>query len=147
LTELPASRPDLRVTTISLTVEARSDGRYRLSTPHARGWAIEVRTQRELAHALSTAFTEVAVASYARAHDTPYDLDALTEQVIGDTLAHQPRARSRGGPRPKRTPYHPSEWTKFEDGKWRSPSGRTYRPDSKQVQAVIKGRIERGLSI
>lgn len=134
---LPASRPGSRVTTISLTVEARPSGRYRLSSPHARGWAAEVGTQAELARALSTAFTEVSVASYARAKGVPYDLDALTEQVSGDALASQPRTRARSGPRAPRKTYHPTEWTRFEDGNWRSPSGRTYRPDSKQVQAVV----------
>lgn len=149
MTSLPSSRPDVRVTTISLTVEARADGRYRISSPHARGWAAEVGTQLELARALSTAFTEVAVASYARAHNAPYDLDVLTGQVAGDVLANQPQARTRSGGRRKRKTYHPSEWTQFENGTWRSPGGRTYRADAKQVQAVVRARMElqRGLSI
>lgn len=135
---LPPSRADLRVNTISLTVEAMPGGRYRLSSPHARGWAAEVGTQIELARAVSVAFTEVSVASYARAKGVPYDLDALTEQVAGDPLASRPRTRARSGPRARRKTYHPSEWTQFEDGRWRSPSGRVYRPESKQVQAVVR---------
>lgn len=148
MTNLPASRPDLRVQTISLTVEARPGGRYRISTPHARGWAAEVGTQTELARAFATAFDEVAVASYARAKGVPYDLDALTEQVAGDALASRPRTRASNGPRARRKQYHPGDWTKFEDtGLWRSPSGRTYKPESKQVQGVIKARLERGMTI
>ena len=147
MTSLPYSRPDLRVQMISLTVEAMPSGRYRISTPHARGWAAEVGTQAELARALNSAFTEVSVASYARAKGVPYDLDALTERVAGDPLASGPRGRVRSGPRARRKTYHPSEWTRFEDGRWRSPSGRTYRADSKQVQGVIKARLERGLTI
>lgn len=145
MNSLPPSRPDARVTAISLTVEARPGGRYRISSPHARGWAAEVGTQLELARALKEAFTEVSVASYARAHNTPYDLDVLTERVAGDALANQPRART-GGIRRRKT-YHPADWTKFEDGRWQSPGGRTYRADSKQVQAVVRARLERGLTI
>lgn len=146
MTGLPPSRPDTRVTTISLTVEARANGRYRLSSPHARGWAAEVATQLELAQALAKAFIEVGVASYARAKNTPYDLDVLTERVAGDPLASRARVRTRSGSRARKT-YHPSEWSKFENGCWRSPGGRVYKPEAKQVQAVIKARIERGLSI
>lgn len=147
MTSLPFSRPDLRVQTISLMVEAMPSGRYRLSTPHARGWAAEVGTQVELARALASAFTEVSVASYARAKNVPYDLDALTERVAGDPLAAAPRTRARSGPRARRKTYHPADWTRFEDGSWRSPSGRTYRADSKQVQGVIRARRERGMTI
>lgn len=146
MTSLPPSRPDARVTAISLTVEARPGGRYRISSPHARGWAAEVGTQLELARALREAFTEVSVASYARAHNVPYDLDVLTERVSGDVLANQPRAKTRSGSRRRKT-YHPSEWTRFEDGRWQSPGGRVYRPDSKQVKSVIKARLERGMTV
>ena len=144
---LPPSRPDLRVHTISLTVEATPSGRYRLSTPHARGWAADVGNQTQLARAIAAAFVEVSVASYARAKGTPYDLDALTEQVAGDALASQPRTRSQVYARPRRKTYHPGDWTKFEDGRWRSPSGRMYRADTRQVQGVIKARLERGMTI
>jgi hypothetical protein len=146
MTGLPPSRPDTRVTTISLTVEAQPGGGYRLSSPHARGWAEVVSTQLELARALTHAFTEVSVASYARARNAPYDLDVLTERVAGDVLANQPRARTRNGARKRKT-YHPGDWCKFEDGRWQSPGGRVYRPDAKQVQAVIRARLERGLTI
>lgn len=144
---LPPSRPDLRVRTISLTVEATPAGRYRLSSPHARGWAAEVGSQLELARAIASAFTEVSVASYARAKGTPYDLDALTERVEGDALANQPRTRARSGPRGKRKTYHPADWRKFEDGRWQSPSGRVYRENTRQVQGVIRARLERGMTI
>jgi hypothetical protein len=138
MSHLPVSRADLRVTTISLTVEAMPSGRYRLSSPNARGWAVQVGNQVELARAVSLAFREVSVASYARAKGVPYDLDVLTEQVAGDPLAATPRTRQRSGPRARRKTYHPSEWTRFEDGRWRSPSGRTYRADSKQVKSVVR---------
>jgi hypothetical protein len=147
MTDLPASRPDLRVRTISLTVEASPNGRYRISTPHARGWAAEVGTQIELARALASAFREVSVASYARAKGVPYDLDVLTSHVAGDALASGLPARARTGPRARRKTYHPGDWTKFEDGTWRSPSGRVYKATSKQVQGVVRARLERGMTI
>lgn len=147
MTSLPPARPDARVTAISLTVEAQANGHYRISSPHARGWAAVVGTQTELAHALNRAFHEVSVASYARAHGAPYDLDVLTERVAGDPLANQPRARQRTGTR-KRATYHPGDWERFEDGtRWRSPSGRIYRADSSQVRSVIRARLERGMTI
>lgn len=152
---LPPSRPDLRVTTVSLTVEAMPGGRYRLSTPHARGWAATVSNQNELARALAESFTEVSVASYARAKGHAYDLDALTERVHGDALAHTPRVRAAedgrlvtgSTRRMRRKTHHPADWSKLEDGRWQSPSGRAYRADTKQVQYVIRARLERGLTI
>lgn len=152
---LPPSRPDLRVTTVSLTVEAMPGGRYRLSSPHARGWAATVSNQNELARAVAGAFTEVSVASYARAKGHAYDLDVLTERVAGDMLASAPRARATETGalvtattrRTRGKTHHPADWSRMEDGRWQSPSGRAYRADTKQVRAVIKARLERGLTV
>lgn len=137
---MPPSRPDLRVHTISLTVEAIASGRYRLSSPHARGWAAEVGNQPELARAIATAFREVSVASYARAKNTPYDLEVTPGRADGSS-PNQPRTKAR------RKTYHPGDWSKFEDGRWQSPSGRVYRENTRQVQGVIKARLERGMTI
>lgn len=138
-----------RVTTVSLTVEAQPDGRYRISSPHARGWAVVVGTPWQLAKAVTLdAFNEVSAASYARAQGEHYDLDALTERVIGDPLAGKPAPRKRApaGTR-TRTAYHPAAWSKMEDGKWRSPGGRVYGPQTRQVQGMIKRRLAQGLTI
>lgn len=142
---LPPPAPVIR--TISLTVEAMADGRVRFSSPQARGWASVARTPHELRRGLDAAFQEVGRASVARATGQRYDLDGMTMHVPGDALAGRPQSRPRGPARQHRGAYYPEEWTKMEDGRWRSPGGRAYRADSTQVKHVIRKRIERGLSI
>jgi len=149
MTDLPPARVDVRVTTVSLTVEARPDGKYRISSPHARGWAAVVSNARELVAAITRdAFTEVSVASYARAHNTHYDLDMMTERVHGDPLAGKPAPRKRStGSERVHSSYHPVAWTKMEDGRWKSPAGRMYGPNTRQVQNMVRRRLAQGLSI
>lgn len=145
----PAARPlqniEGRVSTIVVQVDALPDGRIRVSSPHARGWASAARTPVELARAVREAFHEVAVSSVARANHLPYDLDQLTSQVEGDLLAggQQRRVRSTRG---SRRPAHPPEaWERMEDGRWRSPSGRAYRENTTAVQSVLRKRQALGL--
>lgn len=136
--------PGQRVRTISLQVETLPTGALRVSSPLARGWAGVARTPHELARVMADAFTEVSVASYARAHGEAYDLDALTGSVPGDSLAGgaAPRVRrAQGG----RKAYHPGLWTKLPNGWWRSPGGRDYGPDTKIVRDVIRRRTDLGL--
>lgn len=143
---LPQHRPGQRITVIPLQVELLPGGGLRLSSSAARGWAGVARSPYELARAVDTAFREVAVASYARWRNRPYDLDQLTEKVPGDPLAGQPARRVRGA-RVVRKSYDVAEWTRMENGKWRSPSGRAYRADSTAVQNVVRKRAEKGLPI
>lgn len=154
---LPAHRPGGRVTTIPLRVETLPGGRLRLSSPIARGWAAVASNPHELARAVEMAFTETAVAAYAKWKNRPYDLDQLTTPVSGDPLAAGPQARTRRpksgsaedqelvGRRVRRVAYGVEDWTRLEDGRWRSPSGRAYRADSRLVQNVMRGRAEKGL--
>jgi hypothetical protein len=124
---------------ISLQVEALPDGRLRVSTPSARGWAAAARTPAELARAVESAFTEVSVAAYAKAHGQPYDLDVMTSQVPGDSLAgERPARQRRARSRVRQGTYAPESWAELADGsgRWRSPSGRFYRGDSKVVRSV-----------
>ncbi len=137
-------RTGARVRTIPLQVDQLPGGGLRISSPAARGWAGTARTSHELARVVQEAFQEVAVASYARAKGVPYDLDVLTIHVPGDPLAAVPQRRMR-----RRTTRHKSyaveDWTRMEDGRWRSPAGRAYRADSTAVQNVIRKRREKGL--
>ncbi len=142
---LPPRPTGQRVRAIALQVESLDGGRLRLSTPHARGWAAVVATPHQFARAVQEAFVEVSCASYALARGAAYDLDSMTTHVAGDPLAASQQRRVRTG-RTTRIKSHPPEaWTKFENGKWRSPAGRVYRPDTKAVQNVIKRRTEKGL--
>jgi hypothetical protein len=133
-----------RVRTINLQVEKLPDG-IRISTPQARGWSAHARNSVDLVRALEAAFREVSCASYARAKGAPYDLDILTTQVPGDPLADQPRHRRRTGRAVRHHAHDPAEWTKMEDGSWRSPGGRKYNPGSAAVRNVIRKRQEHGL--
>lgn len=142
---LPRQPGGRRVQTIALQVEALEGGRLRISSPHARGWAGTAATPIELARAVQQAFAEVACASYALAHGRAYDLDQMTTHVPGDPLAAHPQRRVRGRRTTRRKSHAPEDWVKYDDGRWRSPSGRTYREDTTAVRNVIKKRQERGL--
>jgi hypothetical protein len=146
-----------QVRSITVRVEQLENGRLRISTPTARGWAAVAATQPELARAIQGAFTEAQVAAYARWRGTRYDLDALTAHVPGDALAGKKGQRKQGtGKTNKRAPragegwgygqqrpdvHLPNEWAEQPDGRWRSPSGRMYRSDAAQVVRVRR-RLE-----
>lgn len=136
---------------IPLQVDVLADGRFRLSTPVARGWAAVAADPRQLFMALRSAFTEVAVASYARAKREPYDLDQLTGHVPGDALAGARQSRVPGArPAGRRKSYNPADWVKLNDQSgtgavWQSPSGRRYREDTKVVRSVLSRRAQLGL--
>lgn len=144
LPALPGSTHTPRV--IALQVEVIPGGGYRLSTPHARGWAATCKTPLELASALPKAFTEVSVAAYARAKGGVYDLDALTGQVPGDPLAHAAPRRAKA-PRTgaRRAAHSPADWSMTDNGTWRSPAGRIYGANTLTVQRVKAKRATMGL--
>lgn len=153
--ELPLGRPrDVphRARTISVQVEQLLDGTFRLSTPHARGWAAVARTPVELARGLSAAFIETSVAAYARGRGEAYDLDVLTSHVPGDPLAHLPPQRVRSKSPQRRKAHSPADWQKMtmEDRSgsvWRSPGGRMYGADTAAVRSVVRKRVAMGLPI
>lgn len=130
---------------IMVMVEPLASGGYRLSTPHARGWAAAVRTPHELAQGIQRALTETQVAAYAHAHGKVYDLDGLTGQVIGDPLAGRPPARERR-PRKGRRAHSPADWQMTDNGSWKSPKGRVYGPTTQVVQRVLAARERLGLA-
>lgn len=145
------STPVHQPRTIPLQVETLPDGRFRLSTPVARGWAAVASDPRQLFMAVRSAFTEVAVASYARAHREPYDLDRLTTHIPNDPLAGTRQSRVPGArPAGRRKAYNPHDWVKLDaqgtgETFWQSPSGRRYRADTKVVRNVVLRRAELGL--
>jgi hypothetical protein len=134
-----------RVRVIQLQAEILPDGKVRISSPMARGWAGVGRAgTHEVGRVVSQAFDEVTAAAYARAHGQVYDLDALTMHVQDDQLAGTPQRRIRG-PVARRAAHPPEAWAMLDDGRWRSPGGRKYRADSPQVRAVRRAREEKGL--
>lgn len=129
---------------IMVMIEPLPTGGYRISTPHARGWAARVRTPHELAQGMQRAFTETQVAAYARAHGKVYDLDSMTGQVVGDPLAGKPVSRENR-PRRGRRSHSPADWQMTDNGSWKSPNGRVYGPATQVVQRVLAGRQRLGL--
>ena len=133
--------------TLQLLVSRRPEGGFVLRTPLCPGWAVPARTPAELAAMMEQAWAEAAIAAYARLRGVLYDL-AETEEVI------PPEAYAAGREHPAEVPdeverqrrkrrvdhpatYEPEQWTELSDGAWLSPTGRRYRPDSKQVRAVV----------
>lgn len=146
-----------QVRSVLVQIEELSTGHLRISTPAARGWAVTVRTEHDLARAVGSAFTEAQVAAYSRWKGDAYDLDELTAALAGDPMA-PPRVRPsrRDYPPPgvgygpgQRRPdtSAPADWVKLEDGRWRSPGGRAYRPETDMVAKVKARRLALGLPI
>lgn len=139
-----------RARVINVQVEHMLDGTFRISTPHARGWAAVARTQAELARGLSQAFIETSVAAYARGRGEAYDLDVLTSHVPGDPLANRPPQRVRSRSPQRRKSHSPADWQKVamtdqSGSMWRSPAGRMYGEATLAVQSVIRKRRSMGL--
>lgn len=131
-THNPAGVVRPEVSEVLLRVEALDSG-LRLSTPQARGWARLARSHEDLARGVAEAFREAQLASYARARGEPYDLDVLSD-------ASELHPLTASGSRPRADIYDPQDWTRMEDGRWRSPSGRCFRADSQVVQRVLAKR-------
>lgn len=145
---MPAPRVARRIT---LTVDVLDDGRLRVSSPAARGWAVVARGPHQLWTAARQALVEAQLAGHARWRGRRYDLDALT---LPDDPT-EPRQRSLGA-RPRHgvsygrsaivrpDQAHPSEWTPQPDGSWLSPRGRTWR-DPARIASLVEKRAALGL--
>lgn len=146
---------------INIVVDSVPGGKLRVSTPQARGWAVVVRGPDQLARAVGQAFTEAAVASYAKWHAQRYDLDKLTSP---DDPTEPAVTGARGGSVTGRRPVtseqisygrrravrpdqaHPGHWTPLADGAWQSPAGRRYTSE-RIVGPLVAARIRLGLPI
>jgi hypothetical protein len=128
---LPGPAPQRnQVRSVMVKIEQVPEG-LRLSTPTAQGWAAVVQNQHQLVAALQAAFTEAQIAAYARWRNSTYDLADLTSRDDTDPLvAPPPHERTRRRPRARRDLYDPKDWTLTGEGRYRSPSGRTYAPES-----------------
>lgn len=145
-----------QVREVSLRVESLPGGGMRVSSPQARGWAVVVRRPEELARAVSSAFLEAQVAAYARWRGERYELDDLTEPVRGDPMAPpRPRTRRRkntaqvgwGSTQQRPDSHDPAAWVKLPDGRWRSPTGKAWKPDTQVVRKVIARRMQFNLPV
>lgn len=148
---------------LQLEVQVLDGGRIRLSSPQAVGHAVVVRGPHQLWQGLQQTLREVAVAGYARWSGSTYDQEALSDLSDTNEPAWKRSARrsgigqgARDGVLPvsysSRSPVRPDQanpgaWSPLQDGRWRSPSGRIYRADTRYVRGVIVARAKLGLSI
>lgn len=125
-----------QVRSVMVRVDALGNGRLRISTPGARGWARTVSTRDELNRAVGEAFVEAQVASYARWRGEAYDHDAMSE-VDPSSPMTAAATRIERSQRVGRSDVHdPREWTPLPDGSMRSPSGRVFGADTDAVRKV-----------
>lgn len=139
---------------LRLIVRRGDDGRLLLSTPMTPGWCVPATSPAELALAVEQAFTECALAAYARLRGALYDL-AETEEVIPPE-AYAAGARHPAEPEPpepepvdevterrrKKHPrtHEPTDWTLLPDGAVLSPGGRRYSPETPHARRVLVAR-------
>lgn len=131
-----------QVRSVMVRIDGLPGGRLRISAPSARGWARTVRTRDELVRAVSEAFTEAQLASYARWRGEAYDHDALSDVDDSDPLVasapHIQRVMRAG-----RSDVHsPLDWVPLPDGRWRSPAGRVFGADTDAVKRVKAKRAK-----
>jgi hypothetical protein len=149
---VPTGRRSHEPAELTLTVRRLDDGRLRFGTPTCPGWAFTAHRPAQIGEAIARAYTEAAVAAYARLHGVLYDVAAATDpdELPPGALTAPRGSRHPAEPAPppvdevarrRRTKHprtHPPEdWQRLDDGAWRSPTGRRYAPDSRQVQAVV----------
>lgn len=131
---------------MQLLVRRTPDGGLVLSTPLTPGWAVPARTPAELAQRIEQAWLEYACAAYARVRGVCYDLAETEEEIPPEAFAvgrEHPaeapdeidRARRR---RAQRGIHQPEEWVELSDGRWMSPSGQKYGP-----QTLVASRVRR----
>jgi hypothetical protein len=134
-----------QVRELNLRVEPLPGGGVRVSTPQARGWAAVAKSESELARAVLSAFTEVQIAAYSAWKGQVYDLDALTDVDPADPKTALPAPPVRRNRTTRSDVAHPSEWARLPDGRWRSPRGRVYGPESQLVRRVVQNRRALGI--
>lgn len=134
---------------LTLTVSRAQGGRLVLRTPLTPGWAYSCATPAELARGVEQAYAEAAIAAYARLRGALYDL-AETEETIpasaypagrphpAERQVDEVAARRRRSKHP--TTHPPELWVELDDGRWLSPSGRRYGPDTAVVASVRAAR-------
>jgi hypothetical protein len=105
-------------------------------SPALPGWSVTASDPIAVARAVADAWRELEVAGYAERHGATYD------------LAHLAPAAAEGQPgRRWPDPWHPRLWEPLPDGRWRSPTGRVYRPQAAVVRRVVAWRRELGLPV
>lgn len=140
-------------TELRLLVRRGDDGTLLLSTPMTPGWCVPASTPAELARGIEQAFTECALAAYARLRGVLYDLAETEDEIPAEAYARGARhpaeppaddepvdevTRRRRKKHPKT--HEPEDWVELSDGYVRSPAGRRYAPHTPQARRVLVAR-------
>lgn len=135
---------------LAILVSRREGGGFIVSCPLAPGWAVPATSPAELAVRVEQAWTEAALAAYARLRGAMYDL-AETEEHIPPAAyvptvhpaeaADDEVAKARRRKRQRHPGTHPPEqWVELSDGSMVSPTGRRYGPQTRVASAVRRAR-------
>jgi hypothetical protein len=125
-----------QVKAITVKIEALPGG-LRISTPTTQGWAAFARNEAQLVAAVRAAFTEAQIAAYAQWRNGTYDLaDTVSRDDPDPLVAAAPNEIRRPRPKVRRDQYNPADWVVRSDGRYQSPSGRSYAPDSTMARRI-----------
>lgn len=134
-----------QVRSIQVNIDMTPQG-LRFSMPVAQGWAVVASSPAALVAAVKAAFTEAQIASYARYRNGTYDLADLTSRDDTDPLvAPPPHEMTRRRPKVRRDQYNPADWQINSDGRYVSPTGRSYAPDSNMAKRIRAMWHEHGI--
>lgn len=139
---------------LTLTVRRLDDGRLRFTMPGTcPGWAFTAHAPAMIGQAIASAYTEAAVAAYARLRGVLYDLAETEEELPAE--AHPRGSRHPAEPTPpppdevakRRRTKHPrthppEEWVELGSGGMLSPTGRRYGAQT-AVVASVRARLGR----
>lgn len=119
-----------QVRRITVHIEQVAPGVLHVSAPF--GWPGGLaRTPQQLASLVASGFTEAQVAAYAKWIGDKYD------DGSGGPIARPSRPRRARPHRIRNDIHDPRKWrVDGATGKWISPSGKRWRPDSANVQRV-----------
>ena len=153
---------EVQQVTITLTRTATG---YLVESEALPGWAGHAHSLTGLRDVVAQAFREHEAANYARFRGVPYDASSFATDAFDDPgaaiscppderrhpaeppVSEVPRIGWSKGADVRPDTHHPAEWTPLPDGRWRSPKGNTYKPESAMVASVVARRAELGLPV
>jgi hypothetical protein len=135
-----------QIRSIQLNVEIMDQG-LRVSLPVAQGWAAFASSPHSLVAAVKAAFTEAEIAAYAQWRNGTYDLaDTVSRDDPDPIVAAPPNEISRHRPKTRRDQYNPADWKVDGMGRYVSPTGRSYAPDSYMASRIRAMWVKHGIN-
>lgn len=116
-----------------------------MASPLLPGWVAVAHGMADITRALEVAIREAELVRYATERGYIYDAQPFIPDVEAPPILRM--VRRGDGSWNWRVSHDPAGWVPLDNGKWRSPSGNEYRPDSQVVQRVVRLRLEQGLAV